>query len=151
MIFEDAAGDDLALGIGTIGGDHSQLYQTIIEEDGIARLNIGGQSGIAGRNNGLVAFDLVGGERKAIAESLRAGAWLLGLLGQDPQSWFSKATAAAAKDDIDPDEIDALVERRLMLRSQKQFDEADEIRDDLVKRGILIEDGPDGSRWRRAR
>ncbi len=89
-------------------------------------------------------------ERRSAAQSLRAGAWLLGLLGQDPVEWFSGATAGA-DEDLGPAEIDALVEQRLGLRAEKRFDEADKIRDELASRGIVIEDGPEGSRWRRAR
>jgi cysteinyl-tRNA synthetase len=86
-------------------------------------------------------------EKRALAESLRAGAWLLGLLTQEPQAWFA-AGASAGNDDAD---IDSLVKRRDALRRERNFAEADRIRRELTERGIVIEDAAGGARWRRSR
>jgi cysteinyl-tRNA synthetase len=86
-------------------------------------------------------------EKRALAGSLRAGAWLLGLLTQEPQAWFA-AGAAAGSDDA---EIDSLVKQRDALRRERNFAEADRIRRELTERGIVIEDAPQGARWRRSR
>jgi len=50
--------------------------------------------------------------------------------------------------DSDP-RIDALVERRQQARAARDFAESDRIRDELAAEGIVIEDTPDGPRWRR--
>jgi len=84
-------------------------------------------------------------EKRALAESLRAGAWLLGLLTQDPAVWFG---AGAGADDA---EIDSLVKQRDAFRKERNFQEADRIRRELTERGIVIEDGAQGARWRRSR
>jgi cysteinyl-tRNA synthetase len=90
--------------------------------------------------------------RRALAESLRAGGWLLGLLQHDPAAWFSATgSAASAREDVDAAEIDALVAQRESLRRERNYAQADEIRDRLAERGILIEDVAGGARWRRAR
>ena len=86
-------------------------------------------------------------EKRALAESLRAGAWLLGVLTEEPQSWFA-AGGAAGTDDA---EIDSLVKQRDALRREKNFAEADRIRRQLTERGIVIEDAAGGARWRRSR
>jgi cysteinyl-tRNA synthetase len=88
-------------------------------------------------------------ERRALGESLRAGAWLLGLLQQDPEIWFETAGVAGAGGPGEA-EIDALLRERESLREQRRFAEADRIRDDLAARGVIIEDGDGASRWRRA-
>jgi cysteinyl-tRNA synthetase len=85
-------------------------------------------------------------EKRALAESLRAGAWLLGLLTQDPEAWF--AGKGAGGDDA---EIDSLVKQRDAFKRQRNFKEADLIRDRLSAQGIVIEDTPQGARWRRGR
>jgi cysteinyl-tRNA synthetase len=85
-------------------------------------------------------------EKRALAESLRAGAWLLGLLTQAPEAWF--AAGAPAGDDA---EIDSLVKQRDALRRERNFAEADRIRRELTERGIVIEDAAGGARWRRLR
>ncbi len=86
-------------------------------------------------------------EKRALAESLRAGAWLLGFLTKEPQTWFA-AGGATSGDDA---EIDSLVKQRDALRRDKNFAEADRIRRQLTERGIVIEDAAGGARWRRSR
>ena len=56
---------------------------------------------------------------------------------------------SAAKSDEDA-EIDALVEERLAARKAKNWARADEIRDSLKVRGIVLEDSATGTRWKRA-
>ena len=56
---------------------------------------------------------------------------------------------SAAKSDEDA-EIDALVEERLAARKAKNWARADEIRDSLKARGIMLEDSATGTRWKRA-
>ena len=87
-------------------------------------------------------------EKRALAESLRAGAWLLGLLAQDPTAWFAASGIGTGVDDA---EIDTLVKQRDALRREKNFAEADRIRRELTERGIVIEDAAGGARWRRSR
>ncbi len=89
--------------------------------------------------------------RRSRANSLRAGARLLGLLQTDPEAWFSDLGSNDSSDGPDTAEIDALVNRREELRAARDFAAADEIRDQLEKAGIVIEDSADGSRWRRTR
>mgnify|MGYP001609283698 CR=1 FL=1 len=51
---------------------------------------------------------------------------------------------------LDPEEEEnALIEQREQLRRQKNFAEADKIRAELKSRGILLEDTPQGVRWKK--
>ncbi len=91
-------------------------------------------------------------ERRALAEQLRAGAHVLGLLEQDPNAWFERpAVDAEGATVLSEAEIDALVAKRDALRRERSFAEADRVRDELAALGIVIEDGARGSRWRRER
>ena len=47
------------------------------------------------------------------------------------------------------DQIDALIQERLEARAGRDFARADEIRDTLEAQGVLLDDGPDGTQWRR--
>ncbi len=89
-------------------------------------------------------------ERRAQAHALREGARLLGLLGRAPADWFAGGGAAGAGAGLAEAEIEALLERREALRREREFAEADAIRDRLAAAGIVIEDVAGGSRWRRA-
>jgi cysteinyl-tRNA synthetase len=88
------------------------------------------------------------GERRALAETLRASGWMLGLLHEDPVGWFEAAHGDAA-DALSEQAIEALLDQRERLRRERKFADADAIRNDLAARGITIEDGAGGSRWRR--
>ena len=48
------------------------------------------------------------------------------------------------------EEIDQLIEERNQARKDKNFARSDEIRDQLKEQGIILEDTPQGVRWRRA-
>ena len=78
------------------------------------------------------------GEHKAVHGSLRA----LGFSGDltDPR--------AAG---VDETEIQKQIEARLQARADKNYAEADRIRDDLAAQGITLKDGPDGTTWELAR
>jgi len=49
-----------------------------------------------------------------------------------------------------PSEIEVLIEKRQQARKKKDFAEADRIRAELKSRGILLEDTPQGVRWKKA-
>ena len=103
-----------------------------------------------------ILHDLATAANKAAAESdsraaelrggLLAGGRFLGLLTSDPQQWFRRAATIASTEDA---EFDRLVEERDSARARKDYAAADKIRDDLAARGVIVEDMPEGARWRR--
>ncbi len=93
-------------------------------------------------------FDLVregnrildeGGDASAIAGAVEA---IVGVLGLDDASEPERSPDA-----LSDEEIDRLVKERNEARSDRRFEDADRIRDDLDQAGITVEDGPDGTRW----
>jgi cysteinyl-tRNA synthetase len=56
---------------------------------------------------------------------------------------------AAAGGDLDTEER-ALLERRAAARSEQRWEDGDRIRQELASRGVIVEDSPEGQRWRRA-
>jgi cysteinyl-tRNA synthetase len=71
---------------------------------------------------------------------------VLGLLNENPDDFFRKQSSSA--EDINVDEIERLIKERSRARSQKDWKEADVIRDRLQSMGIILEDGPQGTTWR---
>ncbi len=80
------------------------------------------------------------------AARLRRSAELLGLLGQEPEDWFTRG----ADTGLSAEQIEQMIEQRNAARKRHDFAQADAIRDELASRGVLIEDGAEGTRWRRA-
>ncbi|MCE2927880.1 MAG: cysteine--tRNA ligase [Rickettsiales bacterium] len=69
---------------------------------------------------------------------------MLGLLQQEPESWFK----GSGNDDS---AIQAKIDARIAAKKAKNFAEADRIRKELADAGILLEDRPNGTTdWRRA-
>ncbi len=79
---------------------------------------------------------------------LKAGAGALGLLQQDPEAWFRWTPVASAVGPSDA-EIAVAIAARQAARTAKDFKESDRIRDDLKARGVILEDGPKGTIWKR--
>jgi cysteinyl-tRNA synthetase len=73
--------------------------------------------------------------------ALRASAALLGLLQVSPDEWF--------KGGEDEGAIEARIAERAAAKKNRDFAAADRIRDELKAKGIVLEDGPAGTTWRR--
>ncbi len=83
-------------------------------------------------------------EAPALGAELRRLGNVLGLLEDDPEHYFQAAPVGP-----DADEVERLIEARRQARQTRNWAEADRIRDELKARGIVLEDGPQGTSWRR--
>ena len=97
-----------------------------------------------------VLFDLANELNKTrdvkVAAQLKGLANVLGLLNRDPES-FLKAGNADSHDDS---KIEQLILARTEAKQAKNFAEADRIRQALLADGVILEDSPQGTTWRRA-
>lgn len=80
--------------------------------------------------------------------ALLAAGQQLGLLQQDPEAWFRWAPTGGAEGLTDA-EVEQLIVDRKSARAAKNFAEADRIRKELADKGIVLEDGPQGTSWKR--
>jgi len=83
-------------------------------------------------------------ERDRLQAALAAGGQLLGLMEGEPETFLKGAQAS------DPVQVEQRIADRALARRERRFADADHIRDELAAGGILLEDGPGGTTWRRA-
>ena len=87
-------------------------------------------------------------EQAKLKHTIVASADVLGLLQQDPTTALAALTASSLKrGDIDATWIEQRIEDRRLARINKDFEQADHIRDELSAAGIRIEDSADGTTW----
>jgi cysteinyl-tRNA synthetase len=87
----------------------------------------------------------------ALAGCLRDLGGVLGLLQDAPETFLRTATGAGPSTAPEPaeDAIEALIAARIRAREDRNWAEADRIREELDAHGIVLEDGASGTRWRR--
>ena len=72
----------------------------------------------------------------------------LGILGDDPSRWLNDRKATAARQlPLSPEDIEARIAARKEARANKEWAKADAIRDELLAKGVVLKDGPDGTTW----
>ena len=80
------------------------------------------------------------------AELRRLGG-ILGILQDDPEAYLRGGEGSA--EGLSDAAIEGLIAQRLAARKAKNWAEADRIREELKGKGVLLEDGPGGTTWRR--
>ena len=84
-------------------------------------------------------------EKPKILGDLIESGRIIGLLQSNPHEWFT----ISINDNISPDEIDELISIRNVAKNKGDYLKADNIRDDLLSKGVILEDHSKGTNWRR--
>jgi cysteinyl-tRNA synthetase len=88
-----------------------------------------------------------------LAGRLRQLGGVLGLLQRDPEAVFQDVSdATTSREDagiLSREQVEQLIGQRSEARKNRDFAESDRIRDELKAHGIVLEDGPQGTTWRR--
>ena len=85
-------------------------------------------------------------DKAALKSALLRCGELMGLLQEDPESWF---TTGAGEAGISAAEVESLIAERIQAKLDKNYGRADEIRDTLKAAGVVLEDSRGGTSWRR--
>ena len=82
-----------------------------------------------------------------LATTLKTLGDVLGLLQADPEQFFKQG---GDNDGLLEADIEAMIVARAEARQAKDFAESDRIRDELLEKGITLDDGREGTTWRRS-
>ena len=88
-----------------------------------------------------------GHEQQQLMAELAGLADILGLLQKDPEDWF---TLARGNDELSAEQIEQQIQARQQAKQDKDFAKADQIRQQLLDAGVVLEDSREGTQWRRA-
>ena len=126
-----------------VPAEETEVFSALLDDmntpEAISKLHA-----VAGRLNKA----LTPAEAATAKGELLAGGRLLGILQSEPEAWFTQALSSAASAPS-AEEIEDLIQERLSAREQRDFARADEIRTLLDAQGVVLEDGPEGTIWRR--
>jgi cysteinyl-tRNA synthetase len=84
----------------------------------------------------------------AMAAELKGLGEILGILQDEPEHYL-RGGDKEIEDGLSDAAIEGLIQQRIQARTAKDWAEADRIRDELQTAGIILEDGPTGTNWRR--
>lgn len=74
---------------------------------------------------------------------------ILGILNESPKDYFTeKREEALEQSQLDEAFIEKLIQERIAARTSKDWARADQIRDELEKMNVALEDGPSGTTWK---
>jgi cysteinyl-tRNA synthetase len=85
-------------------------------------------------------------DRPMLKARILAAGDLLGILQQDPQAWLQGGVDEGG---ISAQEIEAQIAARQQAKLDKDYAQADAIREALQAQGVVLEDSREGTKWRR--
>jgi cysteinyl-tRNA synthetase len=85
-------------------------------------------------------------DKPVLKGRILAAADLLGILQHDPDEWFQ---ASDSEDAISAEEIEDFIALRKQAKLDQDYALADRIREELLGRGVVLEDSREGTSWRR--
>ena len=93
---------------------------------------------------------LADGDKDTVADAFAAVVAMVEVLGLSPRDFAATSSEDAGLRRAVDALVPAMLEAREQARARKDFAEADRVRDALARSGVVIEDTPDGPRWRMA-
>ena len=129
---------------GELDPGYRQRFEQAMDDDFNTRAAVTLFHEIAGELNRLE--DKASEHAARLAGTLVRLGGVLGVMQMAPGEFLH---AAAGNGDISPEDINRLVEERAQAKAVKNYAEADRIREQLTGQGIILEDGPGSTTWRR--
>ncbi len=136
---------------GTADVDREARFRAAMDDDFNTPKAFAEFAGLATElNRAKAAGDAV--RAASLARTLKDAGAVLGLFQSDPENYFQGTAGAAetATGGLSAGDVEKLIAERNAARKAKDFATADRVRDQLQAAGIILEDGPGGTTWRRS-
>ncbi len=129
---------------GEVGAEYIRQFNEVMDDDFNTPKAVAILFELANLVNKLRSTDLQSAAQ--LAATLKYLGAILGLLQEDPATYLQ---SGGAGDEQDNAEIEALIAQRIQAKKDKNWAEADRIRDELKAQGIVLEDKGMETIWRR--
>ncbi len=135
---------DIAVVPGHLDAEYAAKFHEVMEDDFNTREAVTLLHEIAHEINKTGS---VSSERSILlASTLHSLGGILGLLQDNPGAFLQSGKTGAG---LENEQVQQLIEERALAKQQKDYVRADSLRDQLVSQGIILEDTPKGTLWRR--
>ncbi|MEX2352673.1 MAG: cysteine--tRNA ligase [Gammaproteobacteria bacterium] len=124
---------------------YAKKFHAVMEDDFNSREAITLLHEIAHEIN--KSADKKAGHTKTLAATLRRLGGILGLLQDTPESFLQSGHSGTGPDN---EAIQRMVDERAAAKQEKDYARADSLRQQLTEQGIILEDTPNGTIWRRS-
>lgn len=128
---------------GTVLAEHAERFRAAMDDDFNTPEAVAVLFEVANRLNRAREQ---GAPLADLAVTLTVLGGTLGLLQEDPDAYFQGGAGGG----VDDAAIQALIDARSAARRARDWAESDRIRELLKEQGVLLDDGPQGTVWRRA-
>lgn len=125
------------------GSDYYQRFVTAMDDDFNTREALAAMYDLVRDINTQAKTDDARA-RQLVAE-LKAMAGIFGILDADPEAFLQ----GGGEGDLDAAQIEALIVERADAKKNRDFARADQIREELLAQGVVLEDSREGTTWRR--
>ncbi len=135
---------DIAVVPGHLDAEYAAKFHEVMEDDFNTREAVTLLHEIAHEINKTGS---VSSERSILlASTLHSFGGILGLLQDNPVAFLQSGKTGVG---LENEQVQQLIEERALAKQQKDYARADSLRDQLVSQGIILEDTPKGTLWRR--
>ncbi|MBQ0712172.1 MAG: cysteine--tRNA ligase [Porticoccus sp.] len=129
------------------GSEHYQRFVHAMNDDFNSREALAVMYDLVREINTVAKTDIKRAE--GLVAELKAMGAVLDILGTDPEAFMQGSSLVDGTNNLEAEQIEALIADRVAAKKSRDFSRADEIREELLSQGVVLEDSREGTTWRR--